>query len=418
MAPWRPPAGDGGSGAPCAPGPFLFSPPPAGPSAPVGPPVPPPPAPHPAGRPVRRRPAAAATPPSAEAAPESTYKCPVCERGFDQGNALQYHYDMEHAPRDPSVVTWKSYECPDCKKHFAWQALQRHKQTCPARLEFQTALEVLPGQWMDVMPGPLPRPPETWWVATDGSGKDETAGWGAVVFRFEGPGGVSGVPDFVLHAPVVTKAWDHRWLGARDETNNTAELSAIGEVMHWLLEEAPDYGDTAVHLRYDSEYAANVARGIWTPRSNLELADAVRKLVAQVMERRRLTWEWVRGHSGAHDNELADRAAEIGRRGWASTQSRRWTAPPPEIQAMNHTDWDVCKKCGVRMRANVIGWHVSQCQALGRVIPEGKALCRKCGQHVKEGSRWKHETHCRGSELANRTCRNAGKYSTPPQTVR
>ena len=86
---------------------------------------------------------------------------------------------------------------------------------------------------------------------------------------------------------------------------------------------------------------------------------------------------------------------------------------PPEIKEMNHTDWDVCKKCGVRMRANVIGWHVSQCQALGRVIPEGKALCRKCGQHAKEGSRWKHETHCRGSELANRTCRKCGEIFDP-----
>ena len=86
---------------------------------------------------------------------------------------------------------------------------------------------------------------------------------------------------------------------------------------------------------------------------------------------------------------------------------------PPEIKEMNHTDWDVCKKCGVRMRANVVGWHFSQCQAPGRAIPEGKALCRKCGQHVKESSRWKHETHCRGSELANRTCRTCGEVFDP-----
>jgi ribonuclease HI len=107
------------------------------------------------------------------------------------------------------------------------------------------------------------------------------AGWGAVIFRYESPSGIGEVPEFVLHAPVVVQQWDHRWLGARDETNNTAELTAIGEVMHWLLEEAPDHGAAPVHLRYDSIYAANIARGIWEPKSNEELAEAVRALTAK-----------------------------------------------------------------------------------------------------------------------------------------
>ncbi len=108
-----------------------------------------------------------------------------------------------------------------------------------------------------------------------------------------------------------------------------AELTAIGEVMHWLLETAPDHGTAPVHLRYDSIYAANIARGIWEPKSNEELAETVRALTSRVMEKRTLTFEWVRGHSGSHDNELADRAADLGRRGRTSVQSKRWTAPPP-----------------------------------------------------------------------------------------
>ena len=45
--------------------------------------------------------------------------------------------------------------------------------------------------------------------------------------------------------------------------------------MKWLLEEAPDGGHVPVHIRYDSEYAANIARGLWEVKSNEELADAV-----------------------------------------------------------------------------------------------------------------------------------------------
>eukprot|EP00959_Pyramimonas_sp_CCMP1952_P105608 2208205-Pyramimonas_sp.AAC.1 len=99
--------------------------------------------------------------------------------------------------------------------------------------------------------------------------------------------------------------------------------------MKWLLEEAPDPGGVRVHVRYDSEYAANMAQGIWTLGANEELAQAVRELAQEVRQNRRITWEHVYGHTGAHDNELADRAADVGRRGFASARSGRWSAPPP-----------------------------------------------------------------------------------------
>jgi ribonuclease HI len=136
-------------------------------------------------------------------------------------------------------------------------------------------------------------------------------------------------PDYVLFAPVVTENWHHCWLGARERTNNTAELSAIGELMLWLLQEAPDLGDTAVHVRFDSTYAANVAQGLWEPRVHFELAARVRELRTEVSSRRVVTWEHVKAHRGTHDNELADRAAAVGAEGRVSAASRRWTAPPP-----------------------------------------------------------------------------------------
>jgi hypothetical protein len=191
-------------------------------------------------------------PPPPPQAQGERYKCPVCGEIFDMGHSLQNHYDSIHAVRDPSFVTIKSHKCDDCGQYFAFHVRQKYRTVCPARLENRRALETYDGQWLEVVQGPIPRPPDAWWIATDGSGKDAMAGWGAVIFRYESPSGIGEVPEFVPHAPVVVQQWDHRWLGARDETNNTAELTAIGEVMHWLLEEAPDHGSAPVHLRYDS----------------------------------------------------------------------------------------------------------------------------------------------------------------------
>ncbi len=142
---------------------------------------------------------------------------------------------------------------------------------CPARLENRKRLETDLGRWLPVVYGPANKPPQGWWIATDGSGqtmghgKNATAhaGWGTIIFRQEAEGQVNLNPDFILHAPVVLQDWDHRWIGAREATNNTAELSAIGEAMLWLLEEVPDDGTLSVKLRYDSEYAAKIAHGIW-----------------------------------------------------------------------------------------------------------------------------------------------------------
>jgi ribonuclease HI len=170
-----------------------------------------------------------------------------------------------------------------------------------------------------------------WWISTDGFGQvlrdgervEKRAGWGVIVFRNNGgPDTLSMLPDFVLHAPVVTQAWDHRWIGAREATNNTAELSAIGEAMLWLRDEAPDEGWAPLHIRYDSEYAANIARGTWAALSNEELAETVRNSVREIGLKRVMSWEHVYGQSGAHDNELADRAADLGCQGKVSLYSQ------------------------------------------------------------------------------------------------
>ena len=265
------------------------------------------------------------------------YKCPVCGESHGKGNQLQYHYDEDHSVRDPDIVTVTSHQCEMCNMNFARKyQLYKHKgwtlkwskepkaEPCKAKAAaLETRDRVEARGWTPVYHGPELPPPEGWWIATDGSGTG-MGGWGVAIFRTPIQGDE---PHKLLYGPVMTDSWDHRWLGAREATNNTAELTAIGEAMLWLKQEAGDDGTLPVMLRFDSKYAVDSSRGRTDPQSNKELVEELKKLVEEVQEDRVITWEWVKGHTGQHDNELADQAADLGAKGHISMQSLRWNAP-------------------------------------------------------------------------------------------
>ena len=60
----------------------------------------------------------------------------------------------------------------------------------------------------------------------------------------------------------------------------------------WLRGEPPDIGPLPTVLRYGPEHAANIAQGIWEPKSSAELAAWVRELT-QEEEAPRTEWEHV-----------------------------------------------------------------------------------------------------------------------------
>ena len=279
---------------------------------------------------------------------EGKYQCPVCSEEFKAGNQLQYHYDAEHSVRDPDIVTVLSKQCEFCRtvfarkdqlyKHIGWTLNWKKEPTaepCEAKAAGIGDYRLKESKWEPVQNGPALPPPKGWWIATDGSGQTKnevkSAGWGVAIWRIPVEGDT---PDYMLYGPVITKPWDHRWLGARERTNNTAELSAIIEACLWLRDEAPDSGGEPVMLRYDSQYAANISLGRYTPKTNKELAETAKRMMADTMSSRNVTTQHVYGHTGAVDNEVADRLADKGAKGEIAADSRRWAAPRGTYEAV------------------------------------------------------------------------------------
>ena len=148
--------------------------------------------------------------------------------------------------------------------------------------------------------------------------------------------------------------------------------------MCWLLEEEPDDGRSPAAVLFDSYSAANVARCFWVARANEELAVMARSLASRVEERRVVTCHHVYGHSGPHENEIADRLADAGARRLLGVGSRRWAAPA-EGAAAEDEPMGYCRECGAAVPERSVRWHVRRCTAVGWVIPEGVDKCRKCG---------------------------------------
>ena len=113
---------------------------------------------------------------------------------------------------------------------------------------------------------------------------------------------------------MLTEAWDPLWLGADRHSNNTAELSAIGEACRWLLEQcsaAENTNEWEGMILYDSQYAYGVTR-LFNRDTNLGLATTVASLVDAVRSKMKLDFTHVRSLRGIHGNEIADRLAKRG----------------------------------------------------------------------------------------------------------
>ena len=137
--------------------------------------------------------------------------------------------------------------------------------------------------------------------------KQAPAGWGVVVVD-----GMSQRKIMELFGPVVLDKSLPFYMNAIVCSNNTAELTAIGEALLWLRDFGHSYPGAAV-IRFDSEYAAKSVQGIFNGKKNLELIKYIREVLREVRAGgRELHWEHVKGHSGDEMNERADYLAGLG----------------------------------------------------------------------------------------------------------
>ena len=136
---------------------------------------------------------------------------------------------------------------------------------------------------------------------------DTPAAWGLVIV--EGDTGLGrGTGEIVeeMAGLVITDSGQHGYIGAEVGSNNTAELTGFAEALRWLLIEG---SDRPAVVRADSQYAGNLASGLWKAKKNRELVAHVQRLWKEVEALRPLTWEHVRAHRGHRWNERADHLA-------------------------------------------------------------------------------------------------------------
>ena len=157
-------------------------------------------------------------------------------------------------------------------------------------------------------------------VAVD-TNRTQPAGWGFVAVR-------DGHVLAERWGPVELARGAAGYLGAEKCSNNTGELSAIGEALLWLRDE--DRGAAQALICYDSKYAANITDGTYRAHKNVDLARTCQSLFAAERSRRAggVALQHVKGHSGDAFNDRADALVQ---RGIAGDRSGRGAdAPRPE----------------------------------------------------------------------------------------
>ena len=133
------------------------------------------------------------------------------------------------------------------------------------------------------------------------------AAWGLVVVKGDtGLGKGSGEIIDEKSAMVITDKHAVGYIGAEVGSNNTAELSGFAAALRWLLVEG---GTQPAIIRADSQYAGNLAAGVWKAKANRELVANVQMLWKEVSGLRTLSWSHVRAHRGHRWNERADHLA-------------------------------------------------------------------------------------------------------------
>ena len=161
--------------------------------------------------------------------------------------------------------------------------------SCAIWKSFNSLVEALAYQQTDDSTSDPTLPPPLYEIFTDGSFSNDPdrAGWAFVaVARAEEHQPYQSRKRHHHHCEsVCLNPSDSEYLGADHLSNNTAELSAIGQALRWIQSpQAPvsSDGTTYVCLHSDSQYALNMTKGLSRPTVNKKLVKIVRQLYSSL----------------------------------------------------------------------------------------------------------------------------------------
>ena len=130
------------------------------------------------------------------------------------------------------------------------------------------------------------------------------AGWSVVARALHGR-------TEIMFCPVITAEAHLAFAGARTHSNNTAEMSAMIELLFFLGPQGPVAHDANSCIFYDTKHAAGVCLGTIRARTHVQLALACPQSMLSVQHRPRFTTRHVYGHAGNLGNECTDHAPRV-----------------------------------------------------------------------------------------------------------
>ena len=108
-----------------------------------------------------------------------------------------------------------------------------------------------------------------------------------------------------MFGPLVTTEAHLAFSGARTNSNNTAEMTAMIEALSFIGPHGPVVRDEQSCIYYDSLHAAGVCLGTIQARKHVQLALACQRSMIFAQRKLWLTMQHVYGHSGNLGNECA-----------------------------------------------------------------------------------------------------------------
>jgi ribonuclease HI len=122
---------------------------------------------------------------------------------------------------------------------------------------------------------------------------------GACFGNPEGPGGWAAV----VFGPDEGPPW-HLFGHLSSTSNNRAEALGVLVALEWLP------ATSEIELHSDSELTVRILEGRYKVKANTDIWDIIRRTISD--KHLQVHVEWVRGHAGDPQNELADQLSKLG----------------------------------------------------------------------------------------------------------